>query len=347
MWRHPFTPSTILTRLPGRAYLLLSVTIFAFANSITSRLAQLGEENLIDGRNPISFCNVLFVGNLCALAMLALIYRKQLNPELLQQLSKRDWVNLIVVAILAGAIAPSLFFLALDLTVVNNVVLISRIELPLILAFSVVLLGERLNKWVIAGAIISLSGVLLTVILQPAGGKTMEIGQFPMGRGELMALGGAFGAAISTVISKGSLQQIPLGIFSIIRTAIGTLVFFVATMLLYGVEHFADAFAPLLWQWMLIYGAIIVVGGQLSLFEGLKRSSAAEVSLSNSFSPIAGILGSFLILNEVPMSHQFIGGSVILFGIILNQIGVNLQSKQSLQEKTSPAFEVTVGYKGI
>jgi hypothetical protein len=46
-------------QIPGRAYLLLSVTIFAAANSVTRRLNELGKENLIEGRNPISFCNVL------------------------------------------------------------------------------------------------------------------------------------------------------------------------------------------------------------------------------------------------------------------------------------------------
>jgi len=231
--------------------------------------------------------------------------------------------------------------------VVNNVVLISRIELPLILGFSVFFLGERLNRWVVAGAIVSLIGIFLTVIIQPNLGNMMAVGQFQIGRGELMALGGAFASAVATVISKGSLQQIPLGLFSITRTAIGTLVFFFVTIVLYGMEHFTDVFAPLLWQWMLLYGAIIVVGGQLSLFEGLKRSSAGEVSLSNSFSPIAGILGSFLILNEVPMSNQFIGGSVILLGILLNQIGVNRQTKKSFEKTEPQAVDVNVGYKGI
>jgi len=344
------TFSALINRIPGRAYLLVSVIIFAFANSVTRRLTELGEVNLIDGRNPISFCNVLFVGNLCALVMLLLIYRKQFNPQLFQQLSKKDWISLIAVAILAGAMAPALFFIALDLTVVNNVVLIGRIELPLILALSVLLLGERLNSWVVIGAIISLLGIFLTVVLQPSVENMMPVGDFEIGRGELMALGGAFASALATIISKVSLQKIPLGLFSIVRTGIGTVVFFLVTIALYGSEHFADVLLPLLWQWMFIYGAVIVVGGQLTLFEGLKRSTAAEVSLSNSFSPIAGILGSFLILNEIPMHNQLIGGSVILLGIVLNQVGVNREKIRffpSSQKNNQSTQDINVGYKGI
>ncbi|MGJ3252049.1 MAG: EamA family transporter, partial [Elainellaceae cyanobacterium] len=62
--------SGIFTRIPGRGYLLLAVLIFAAANSVTRKLTELGAQYLVEGRNPISFCNVLFVGNLCALIAL-------------------------------------------------------------------------------------------------------------------------------------------------------------------------------------------------------------------------------------------------------------------------------------
>jgi drug/metabolite transporter (DMT)-like permease len=350
MSRQSLRPLELINRIPGRAYLLLSVIIFAAANSVTRRLTQLGEENFIENRNPVSFCNVLFVGNLCALAALLIIYGKQLNVRFLRQLSGKDWLSLIGVAILAGAMAPAFFFMALDLTMVNNVVLVGRIEPPLILALSVLLLGDRVNAWVVAGAIVSFIGVVLTVVLQSPGAEMMQMGGLEIGRGELLAAGGAIASAIATIISKVSLQQIPLGIFSIIRTAIGTVVFFVAAMVLYGPEHFADVFSPFLWQWMLIYGAIIVVGGQLSLFEGLKRSNASEVSLSNSFSPVAGILAAFLILGEVPTLAQYIGGSVIILGIVLNHIGVTRQSARPFAaSRRTPAKEMdsNVGYKGV
>ncbi len=350
MSRQSLSPLELINRIPGRVYLLLSVIIFAAANSVTRRLTQLGEENFIGDRNPVSFCNVLFVGNLCALAALLLVYGKQLNSRFLRQLSGKDWLSLIGVAILAGALAPAFFFIALDLTMVNNVVLIGRIEPPLILALSVLLLGDRVNAWVVTGAVVSFIGVILTVVLQPSGAQMMQMGGLEIGRGELLAAGGAIASAIATILSKVSLQQIPLGIFSIIRTAIGTVVFFVAAMVLYGAEHFADVFSPFLWQWMLIYGAVIVVGGQLSLFEGLKRSNASEVSFSNSFSPVAGILAAFLILGEVPTLAQYIGGSVIILGIVLNQIGVMRQSARPFAaSRRTPAKEMdsNVGYKGV
>jgi drug/metabolite transporter (DMT)-like permease len=340
----------LINRVPGRAYLLLAILIFAAANSVIRQLTVLGAQNLIDGRNPISFCNVLFVGNLCALLVLLPLFGHQWNARNLKQLSKENWLSLIAVTILGGTLSPALTFSALSLTTVNNVVLVGRLEPPLILALSVWLLRERVNLWVVAGAVVSFVGVVLTVLLQKPSENMVNMGGgFQIGQGELLAAIAAICLAVSTIISRKSLRQVPLGIFSIFRMAVGAIVFFVAAIALYGPIHFMDVFSPFLWQWMLVYGAIVIVAGQLCWYAGLKNTSAAEVSLASSFSPIAGILAAFLILGEVPTPAQYIGGGVILVGIVLNQIGTFRQVPQNTVSQLMPENDVDgkVGYKGV
>ena len=341
----------MLKTIPGRVYLFVAILIFASSNSVTRQLTELGENYLIEGRNPISFCNVLFVGNLCALLALVVIYGKTWRASSLQRLSLKDWLALVTVAILSGALAPSLVFFALDMTSVNNVVLIGRIEPPLALAISILILRERVNWLVILGAIISFVGVALAVILQPPTEDMVNMaGIINVGRGELMVALSAISQAISNTVSRVSLSKIPLGIFSIFRVAVGTVVFFAVVIKLFGISHFTDVFAPILWQWMLIYGAVIVVGGQLSWFQGLKKTEAADVSLASSFSPLAGILFAYLILQEVPTMAQYIGGIVIISGIICNQIGVIKQGSSTAARKNTDwqkELDSDVGFKGI
>lgn len=342
--------SQLLNRIPARRYLLLAILIFAASNSVIRKLTDLGAQNPIDGRNLISFCNVLFVGNLCALAVLFLVYRQQCTIQNFRSIPGKTWWGLIGISLLSGALAPALTFIALNLTAVNNVVLIGRIESHLILALSILILGDRVNLWVIAGAIVSFVGVALTIVLQAPTADMMDMGGLTIGRGEFMAAGGAIALAISTIISKVTLKQIPLGLFSIIRTTLGTIIFCIVVLILYSPTHFIDVFSPFLWQWMLVYGAIIVVGGQLCWFTGLKTAGAADVSLASSFSPIAGILTAYLILSETPTTAQYIGGSIILIGIVLNQIGVfGKQTQSAPQCPVSPAKEMDMeaGFKGI
>lgn len=333
----------------GRVYLLLAIAIFGAANAVTRKLTEVGALNLIDGRNPISFCNVLFVGNLCALILLAITYANEWRKPALKQLQWQDWLSMTVVAILGAAIVPTLIFTALAITPVNNVILISQIDTPLVLALSVWILGDRVNKWVVAGAVVSFIGVALTVLIQPPGTEMVSMGVgMTLGRGALFTLIAAVIKAVANLVSKISLRDIPLGIFSVFRMFVGTVFFFAATVVLYGPEHFMDIGSRFLWQWMLFYAAIIVVAGQTFWFNGLKRSTASEVSFATAFNPIIGILSAFLLLGEVPTLGQYIGGIVILGGIVLNQMGVQrLNLVRPSQRPQDKEMLESGGFKGV
>jgi drug/metabolite transporter (DMT)-like permease len=340
----------ILGKIPKQIYLWLAILIFGASSSITRKLTEIGAQNFMDERNPISLCNVLFVGNICALLVFLPIYRQQLVRRNWAQLTRQEWVGLILVAILAGALAPGLIFQALATTGVNNVVLLGRLEPPLTLALSIFFLGDIVSVWEIAGAIVAFVGVVLTIVLQPPTTEMMNMAGFHLSAGELLAALGAICLAVATIISRQKLARVPLGLYSIFRTAVGTVVFFITASALYGPHHFTDAFSPFLWQWMLVYGTLIVVVGQTFWVAGLRATTVSVSSLVASFTPIAAILFAFLILGEAPTTAQYIGGSVIIGGIVLSQIGIQRQSQRSKMSRGSSsqqqALENSIGFKG-
>ncbi|MBW4510661.1 MAG: DMT family transporter [Scytonematopsis contorta HA4267-MV1] len=339
-------------KIPGQVYLWLAILIFGASNSVTRKLTEIGANNFVAGRNPVSLCNVLFVGNICALLVLIIVYREQCKISRLRQLSRNRWFYMTIAAILAGGIAPAFVFQALDLTMVNNVVLVGRLEPPLFLALCVWLLGEQVNFWEVLGAFVSFIGVILTIFLQPSLQEMMVMG-FMVGKGEILTAVAAVASAISAIIVKAKLSQIPLGLYSIFRTSIGTVIFFVLAIVLYGSHHFMDAFSPFLWKWMLIYGPVIVVVGQSFWLTGLRASTVSQASLVGSFTPIAGIVTAYLILGEAPTLAQYIGGSMILIGVFISQVGI--WRKQSRQDKNSQVnstgeiqeVENKIGFKGM
>ncbi|KAM3098228.1 DMT family transporter [Phormidesmis sp. 146-12] len=335
--------------IPGQLYLWLAVLIFGASSAVTRKLTEIGAQHFMDGQNPISLCNVLFVGNLCALLVLITLYGRQWNLENLRRISQRDWISLTVVALLAGAIAPALIFQALASTPVNNVVLVGRLEPPLTLAFSIWFLQERVSRWETMGAIVALVGVSLTIFLQPT--STLQIGIARIGIGELLAAISAIALAISTIVVKKQLSQLPLGIYGIFRTALGTLVFFFAALVIYGSDHFRGIFSPFLWQWMLVYGAVIVVLGQSFWNRGLRASMVSTASIISSSTPIIGVLAAYWILHEVPTQAQYIGGSVILIGLLLSQIGTyqaqTSLNHQCVRQVEQMKIEARMGFKGV
>lgn len=340
----------LVHKIHGQVYLWIATILFAASNSVAQKLTDIGINHLINGRNPISPCNVLFVSNLCALFVLIPFFRKQLSRVTFQSIPRRDWLILLVVSVLSGAIAPALIFTALSQTSVSNVILVGRIEPPIILALSVWLLHSRLHRWEIMGTLISFVGVIFTITLQHAPAHPSPMGLILLGKGELLTLLGTAAAAIATVISKARLGHIPLGLYTLMRLVIGTLVFFTLAIVLYGTEHFQDVTAPVLWQWMLLYGIVIVAIGQLCWFQGLRTSTTSEAALVNSFNPVAGIVAAYFILGEQPLFAHYVGGSVILLGLLLNQLGMwHKPSSQSCAFTTNSIqqMETRVGFKGI
>ena len=336
-------------KIPSALYLWLAVVLFALSNSIVKILIDLGAQNAIDGRNPITFCNLLCAGNICAAVALFGIYRKQWTLAHLRSLSLGDWASLLILALLTNTIAPWLFFVALDTTMVTNVVLISQIEPPLVLAFSWLILGERLGRWSALGAALCFLGVTLSVLLQSTGGV------FMIGKGELFVALAAAINAVSTITAKQRLARIPLGIFTVFRNMVGTVVFFGIANYYYGPVHFVDLVSPFLWKWMLLYGSIIIVGGQVLWFTGLKTARSLDVSLASSATPIVGVLAAFLMLGERPTSAQYIGGAVLVCGIVIGLFAGRSRPKVEKRIATDKVDETPsevkaergTGFKGI
>lgn len=327
----------------------VSIVLFAASNSIVRVLSDLGAEHAIDGRNVISFCNLLFAGNVCASLVLFAVYRRQWNAVALRALSKADWLSLLALAVLTSCVAPWFFFLAIENTMVTSVVLVAQIEPPLLLAMAWLVFSERVNLVSGIGAGLCLLGVALSVLLQPS------TDGFMIGKGELYAAAAAAIYALSTIVARPRIKHIPLGIFTVFRNCVGALFFFFAAAYLYGPVHFADLASPFLWQWMLVYGGIIIVGGQLSWFTGLRTARWIDVSLATSSAPIAGVLGAFLILGEQPMLAHYVGGGVLVLGIIVGLLGarpgrarVDSEPPPSLDEPGAALdAECKVGFKGV
>lgn len=341
----------IINKIPTPIYLWIAVIIFAASNSITRVIVDLGKMHLVEGRNPISFCNLLFVGNICGLGMMLFIFYKEWQIAKLKKITKGDWLNLTIISILSGTIVPSLIFSALNITSVTNVVLIGRLQSPLTLAFGIFLLGSRIHTLTVAGSIVSFVGVTVTIFFTTTSEMLPIMGEmFSLDKGSVFAAMGSILGAFSTVMGQKHLKQIPLGIFSVFRNFIGTIVFFILANVLYGAQHFAEVFSLFLWQWMLVYAFIIVVVGQLSWLAALRGSTTAQVIFADSCNPIIAIFMAYLFLKEAPTNAQILGGSIILIGIVLSFFG-NIKQKTTPLEmvRNNPvkSDEIMGGFKGM
>jgi len=337
--------TSLILSIPGPLLVWVSIFIFAASNSIVVLLVDTGAAHQIEGRNPISFCNLLFVGNLCASVTLAVLFHKSWSFEVLRTLTTVDWINLINLSILSGAFAPTLFFMALESTSVTNVLLMGRIEPPLFLLLSTILFKVKVGRWEVVGTAITVIGAVAIFWLQ------VRFDPMAFGKGEVYAALAAIALVVAALLGGKFLKRVPLGVFIVIRTGIGTVFFFFVVLYLFDAEHFQDVFSPFLWQWMLVYGAVIVVAGQVSWFKGIATTSPAQISLANSFTPVAGVLVAIALLGETPNTAVVIGGGIIVIGIAVAQLGPVLERRATVGQIRSTGgtleLEGGVNFKGV
>ncbi|MEM9092313.1 MAG: DMT family transporter [Cyanobacteria bacterium P01_F01_bin.53] len=325
----------------GIIFAWVAVLIYASSNSIVTLLTNVGQENLVNGRNAITFCNLLFLGSLISLVPMIFFFHRDWTKENLSKLKKSDWMFLTLSALLSSALTPGLFFFALEHTSVTNVVLIGRIDPPLFLLAAAFFLREELDLWALVGGLVALVGAVVMIMLKDGGAD------FMFGKGEIAAALATLSFIASTIVTRIGLKGVPLGIFSIYRTALGTLIYFFWAMYLFGAYHFQDLLEPVVLKWIWVYAIIVIIIGQFAWNIGLKRARAGDVALATSFSPLAGIFIAMVLLGEDPGSGLVPGALVIVAGIGIAQFGrIKRARAEKLAQEKALELEGSVNFKG-
>lgn len=316
--RRPMTTDIYLAirRLPVASWGLIcawtAVLIYAASNSIVALLVDIGEANPVDqGRNAITYMNLLLLGSLLSVIPMIFLFRRDWTRANIVRLTRRDWRMLTLSAFLSSALTPGLFFYALAHTSVTNVVLVSRIEPPLFLLATWLVLNERVCRRTMTAGLLALTGAVVMIGLRDAGGA------YALGTGEWATVAATLSYLASTLVTRVSLRDIPLGIFSIYRTVVGAAIYFVLVSALYGPQVFRDILSPLLWQWIWLYAGVVIVLGQLAWNMALKHARASELSLATSFSPLAAILIAMLLLGETAGPGLIPGAALIVLAIAI------------------------------
>ena len=334
-------------------WLWISILIYAASNSVVAKIGQVGAMHPINGHNPISFCNLFFAGNLIAGITLFLIYRKEWRIDTLKQFPFKSWFFMFLIILMSGVLAPAFFFIALMITDVTNVVLISTLDVPLSLIFAYLMFRERPKIFGAIGALLATIGILAIFLLTqpPMENKMIMMGldvgnptinhflqTFPKA-GEILTGLATFMGVIAVEISRKLLEKVPVGVFSVSRMIAGVILFSIIVLSVFGPHHFDDLFSPFLWVWMLVYGAIIIVFGQITWFKGLRGgATSSDISMATALTPIAGTLFAFIILGEVPNKAQYIGGGIIILGIIISLFGTIHAAKRKAKFEKPSSF---------
>jgi len=258
--------------------------------------------------NSISFCNILFVGNMCAAIVVGAWFGLGNIIDELKALSLKSILGLAINGILATALS-TLIFLGLRETSVTNAVLLGRFGPVLYALLGAIAFKKKIAAWEWFGFSLITFGILAIVL------KTNE---FQINRGDLLILASTIVFAVSALLSKLLLSKIAaVGLIVFFRNLLSSAIFFVIAMQLFGPHHFGDAFAGQLWIFMTIYALILIVFAQYLWYSSLNKLDSRTVGRLTVLSPVFGVSYAFILNGERPSSIQLSAFVVIMLGVVI------------------------------
>jgi len=298
--------------LGSKVMLVVSRALEALRPSLIAFLVVNAERLSGGAETPISFCNVLFVGNLCASLVVLIWFGVKPIVEDLRQVSPKILGGLLINGCLA-ALLSALIFTGLELTMVTNAVLLARLGPVLYAIAGAILFGKTIQKSEWAGFSLIILGILTIVLIS---------NNFQINRGDLYIITSSFVYVATSVIGKSMLSsEIPLRTVVFTRNFVSAVIFFTIASLLFGPHHFADVVSGQLWIVMTIYALIIIVAAQFLWYAALGRLDARVVGTWTSFTPLFGVFYAFVLNGERPSPIQIVAFVVIMAGVWITTLG--------------------------
>lgn len=294
------------------ALLITSRAIAALRPALIAFLVVNGTRLSGGIETPISFCNVLFVGNLCAAISVAFWFGFKDIIKDLKTLHKKIIFSLFIDGCFASLLS-ALIFMGLEFTTVTNSILLGRLGPVLFALAGTIMLGKKITSWQWLGFSLIIFGVIAIVF---------KTNMYQINKGDLFIIASAFVYAITYLIGKLFLaKECSLRVIVFTRNLVSSLVFFIIASIQFGPSHFGDVFSGQLWIIMSIYALIIIVFAQLLWYAALEKLDSQTVGRWTVLSPIFGILYALILNGERPSSIQYSAFAVIIIGVLISSLG--------------------------
>ncbi|MEI6221383.1 MAG: DMT family transporter [bacterium] len=229
----------------------------------------------------------------------------------LLKLSKKNMLFLLIFSLLAGALAPMLLYTGLQTSSSLNGTLLGRTEPVFAIIISILWLKEQFKIGDGISMTIMVIGMLTIVT------KGFHEGINPAG-GDVLIIASALSWAAATTIYKRFLPKVSQDIAVLSRNLIGA----VCVLIVYPlVFHVSLNFQPLLdsrvFGILLLFAILVTVGAQMLWYKAVELTTVNKASQASLSKPFFGVIFAMLILGEQLLVFHWIGGVLIIGGLIL------------------------------
>lgn len=287
--------------------------LFILATAVISGVSIYVNSLAVKFSNPYVFTGVKNV--LVGVALFSIILAVK-EFKSLRALNQQDWLKLMFVGLVGGAIPFMLFFKGLTMTTAAQGGLIQKCMFVFVAFLAAMFLKEKWNNSIFIGLVAILIGNVLFSGVNP----------HTFGRGDVLILFATLLWSVEIVISKKLLARLPSSTVAWSRMFFGGLFIFMYLIMSRQIEPLF-AYHAVQWEWIAIT-SIFLFGYVWTLYTGLKhvRASVATAVLALG-APITS-LTTLIATGQVKLaSGQWWGAGLIIAGLII-LVGWNVVRNQ-------------------
>lgn len=290
----------------GLAFALLSALTFATSGSLAKGLLE-------SGWSP-GAAVTWRVG----VASLVLLLPGLLMMRGRWHLMRRGWVSMALFGLLAVAACQLSYFLAVDRISVAVALLLEYLGIILVVGWLWARHGQRPRPLTVVGAAVAVAG--LVFVLDVFGAVDVDL------IGVLWGLCAAIGLAVYFVVSADDSTGLPPLVLATGGLAIGTLALIAAGLV--GIVPMTTATADVQlaslsvpwWAAILLLGIVAAAFSYATGIAATRRLGSKLASFVGLTEVMFAFVWAWVLLGQMPATIQFVGGLLILTGVVLVKI---------------------------
>lgn len=239
-----------------------------------------------------------------------IVFKKDIHPSKLKKISLKEWILLVIRAVMYYSIGISLYTKSVILTKLSNVIFIDSLPTTAILGF--LLLREKITWQKILYTLLAFLGVMII------GMKDFD-NIFSWGTGETIMFVSVWCTALSMVIRKFQTNLLNNKEMTLLILFIGSLITFIFSLLYHE--------SLPIYHWTTGLLLVVVLAGAANtaitylINYGFEKVDAVLGSNILTLQTIFAIVIGFLVYQEVPLMKELIGGALIVYSVIkMNKI---------------------------
>ena len=275
----------------------------AVITAIISGFSIFASKLFVSTMDPIVFTTLknFLVAGVLSIGLIGSPFRKQLIT-----LTKKQWIQLLLIGLIGGGIPFALFFTGLAMTTAVQGAIIQKTLFIWVAIMAYWYLRERLNKWQMLGYATVTFGALWL--------SNFKI--FTIGKGEFMILAATLLWSVEHLIAKKALYDISSEIVAWARMTFGVVIL-ITLLVVQGKVQMALTLNTSQLTAVLIGGGLLT-GYVLTWYKALSKAPATMVSLVLASSPVVtSALSAIFITKTMPAMPDIVTMIALTGGVIV------------------------------